>query len=134
MHCGLWPDYFQSCFLSKCLSMSVLVQRSILWVLHERCCNDQKDLMSEWSVIAILIGAFLCLPDSLPDIGEQFMFQCLYIHLYEKLGVLQVHELAEKEPENGVFRMLRSDVTRFLTTILIGTTYYIHSNTHFFLM
>jgi CBS domain containing-hemolysin-like protein len=30
--------------------------------------------------------------------------------------------LAEKEPENGVFRMLRSDVTRFLTTILIGTT------------
>ncbi|KAM0951321.1 putative CNNM, transmembrane domain-containing protein [Dioscorea sansibarensis] len=34
----------------------------------------------------------------------------------------QVRELAEKEPENGVFRMLRSDVTRFLTTILIGTT------------
>lgn len=35
----------------------------------------------------------------------------------------QVRELAEKEPENGVFRMLRADVTRFLTTILIGTTY-----------
>lgn len=35
----------------------------------------------------------------------------------------QVRELAEKEPENGVFKMLRSDVTRFLTTILIGTTY-----------
>ncbi|XP_020080634.1 DUF21 domain-containing protein At1g55930, chloroplastic-like isoform X2 [Ananas comosus] len=34
----------------------------------------------------------------------------------------KVSELAEKEPENGVFRMLRSDVTRFLTTILIGTT------------
>ncbi|XP_010252711.1 PREDICTED: putative DUF21 domain-containing protein At3g13070, chloroplastic isoform X2 [Nelumbo nucifera] len=34
----------------------------------------------------------------------------------------KVRELAEKEPENGVFRMLRSDVTRFLTTILIGTT------------
>ena len=34
----------------------------------------------------------------------------------------QVRELAEKEPENGVFKMLRSDVTRFLTTILIGTT------------
>ncbi|WOH02628.1 hypothetical protein DCAR_0522017 [Daucus carota subsp. sativus] len=34
----------------------------------------------------------------------------------------KVHELAEKEPEDGVFRMLRSDVTRFLTTILIGTT------------
>ncbi|MCL7033673.1 hypothetical protein MKW94_030031 [Papaver nudicaule] len=33
-----------------------------------------------------------------------------------------VRELAEKEPENGVFKMLRSDVTRFLTTILIGTT------------
>uniref|UniRef100_A0A803LQ35 Uncharacterized protein n=1 Tax=Chenopodium quinoa TaxID=63459 RepID=A0A803LQ35_CHEQI len=33
-----------------------------------------------------------------------------------------VRELAEKEPDNGVFRMLRSDVTRFLTTILIGTT------------
>ncbi|GAB4846013.1 DUF21 domain-containing protein At1g55930, chloroplastic [Ancistrocladus abbreviatus] len=34
----------------------------------------------------------------------------------------KVRELAEKEPENGVFKMLRSDVTRFLTTILIGTT------------
>lgn len=34
----------------------------------------------------------------------------------------KVRELAEKEPENGVFRMLNSDVTRFLTTILIGTT------------
>ncbi|XP_058070652.1 putative DUF21 domain-containing protein At3g13070, chloroplastic isoform X3 [Magnolia sinica] len=34
----------------------------------------------------------------------------------------KVRELAEKEPENDVFRMLRSDVTRFLTTILIGTT------------
>ncbi|KAG1342138.1 putative DUF21 domain-containing protein, chloroplastic [Cocos nucifera] len=34
----------------------------------------------------------------------------------------KVRELAEKEPENGVFRMLHSDVTRFLTTILIGTT------------
>ncbi|KAL8131159.1 DUF21 domain-containing protein At1g55930, chloroplastic-like [Apium graveolens] len=34
----------------------------------------------------------------------------------------KVRELAEKEPEDGVFRMLRSDVTRFLTTILIGTT------------
>lgn len=34
----------------------------------------------------------------------------------------QVRELAEKESENGVFKMLRSDVTRFLTTILIGTT------------
>lgn len=34
----------------------------------------------------------------------------------------KVRELAEKEPDSGVFRMLRSDVTRFLTTILIGTT------------
>ncbi|KAJ6831992.1 DUF21 domain-containing protein-like, chloroplastic [Iris pallida] len=34
----------------------------------------------------------------------------------------KVRELAEKEPENGVFRMLRTDITRFLTTILIGTT------------
>ncbi|GER32855.1 magnesium and cobalt efflux protein corC [Striga asiatica] len=33
-----------------------------------------------------------------------------------------VRELAEKESENGVFKMLRNDVTRFLTTILIGTT------------
>ncbi|XP_006346158.1 putative DUF21 domain-containing protein At3g13070, chloroplastic isoform X1 [Solanum tuberosum] len=35
----------------------------------------------------------------------------------------KVRELAEKESDNeGVFKMLRSDVTRFLTTILIGTT------------
>ncbi|PRQ32143.1 hypothetical protein RchiOBHm_Chr5g0043101 [Rosa chinensis] len=34
----------------------------------------------------------------------------------------KVCELAEKEPENGVFSLLRNDVTRFLSTILIGTT------------
>uniref|UniRef100_A0A0D6R7T7 CNNM transmembrane domain-containing protein n=1 Tax=Araucaria cunninghamii TaxID=56994 RepID=A0A0D6R7T7_ARACU len=34
----------------------------------------------------------------------------------------KVQELAEKEPEDGVFRLLRQDVTRFLTSILIGTT------------
>jgi hypothetical protein len=39
------------------------------------------------------------------------------------ISLFQVRELAEKEPENGVFRKLHSDVTRFLTTILIGTTY-----------
>lgn len=44
-----------------------------------------------------------------------FLIFCYYLR--------QVRELAEKEAENGVFKMLRSDVTRFLTTILIGTTY-----------
>ncbi|XP_024381705.1 uncharacterized protein [Physcomitrium patens] len=34
----------------------------------------------------------------------------------------KVRELAEKEGEGGVFQLLRQDVTRFLTTILIGTT------------
>ncbi|CAN1189357.1 DUF21 domain-containing protein At1g55930, chloroplastic [Linum perenne] len=34
----------------------------------------------------------------------------------------KVRELAEKESEDGVFKLLRKDVTRFLTTILIGTT------------
>ncbi|KAL4590887.1 hypothetical protein LXL04_003833 [Taraxacum kok-saghyz] len=34
----------------------------------------------------------------------------------------KVRELAEKEDENGVFKLLRTDITRFLTTILIGTT------------
>eukprot|EP01018_Ginkgo_biloba_P003194 Gb_13220 [translate_table: standard] len=34
----------------------------------------------------------------------------------------KVRELAEKESEDGVFQMLRQDVARFLTTILIGTT------------
>ncbi|EEF29344.1 putative DUF21 domain-containing protein At3g13070, chloroplastic [Ricinus communis] len=34
----------------------------------------------------------------------------------------KVRELAEKEPDDGVFKMLRGDITRFLTTILIGTT------------
>ncbi|GKV38667.1 hypothetical protein SLEP1_g46556 [Rubroshorea leprosula] len=35
--------------------------------------------------------------------------------------MMLVHELAEKESEDGVFQMLHSDVTWFLTTILIGT-------------
>lgn len=34
----------------------------------------------------------------------------------------KVRELAEKDSEDGVFKLLRNDVTRFLTTILIGTT------------
>ncbi|TYI03207.1 hypothetical protein ES332_A11G320200v1 [Gossypium tomentosum] len=34
----------------------------------------------------------------------------------------KVRELADKDSEDGVFKMLSSDVTRFLTTILIGTT------------
>eukprot|EP00850_Spirogloea_muscicola_P011825 SM000075S21914 [mRNA] locus=s75:7744:12596:+ [translate_table: standard] len=34
----------------------------------------------------------------------------------------KVRELAEKETEGGTFQLLRQDVTRFLTTILIGTT------------
>lgn len=34
-----------------------------------------------------------------------------------------MRELADKDSEDGVFKMLSSDVTRFLTTILIGTTY-----------
>nr|KYP38850.1 UPF0053 protein Mb2387c family [Cajanus cajan] len=34
----------------------------------------------------------------------------------------KVRELAEKESENFVFKLLQKDVTRFLTTILIGTT------------
>ena len=35
----------------------------------------------------------------------------------------QIRELAEKESEDGVFKMLQSDATRFLTTILFGTMY-----------
>lgn len=38
---------------------------------------------------------------------------------------MQVRELAEKEKEEGLgdtFRLLQKDVTRFLTTILIGST------------
>ncbi|KAH1032502.1 hypothetical protein J1N35_044676 [Gossypium stocksii] len=34
----------------------------------------------------------------------------------------KIHEIAEKESEDGVFKIFRSDVTRFFTTILIGTT------------
>ncbi|GJP66735.1 hypothetical protein CLOP_g23644, partial [Closterium sp. NIES-67] len=34
----------------------------------------------------------------------------------------KVRELAEQEKEGSVFQLLRRDVTRFLTTILIGTT------------
>lgn len=45
----------------------------------------------------------------------------------------QVRELAEKEGEGGVFQVLRQDVTRFLTTILIGTTYWLLLLVKFFI-
>nr|KAJ0192010.1 hypothetical protein LSAT_V11C800396610 [Lactuca sativa] len=38
------------------------------------------------------------------------------------LSPWKVRELAKKEYGNGVFNLLRTDITRFLTTILIGTT------------
>ncbi|KAI3723641.1 hypothetical protein L2E82_35395 [Cichorium intybus] len=38
------------------------------------------------------------------------------------LSPWKVRELAEKKDENGVFKLLRTDITRFLTTILIRTT------------
>lgn len=47
------------------------------------------------------------------------------VHLLIKGDRLQVRELAEKEKEEGLgdtFRLLQKDVTRFLTTILIGST------------
>ena len=53
------------------------------------------------------------------------LFLSLLLFLFFLILLLipyQVRELAEKEPEDGVFKMLRTDVTRFLTTILIGTT------------
>ncbi|GKV38676.1 hypothetical protein SLEP1_g46565 [Rubroshorea leprosula] len=44
------------------------------------------------------------------------LFSCLVLRM------ILVRELAKKEFEDGVFQMLRSDVTQFLTTIVIGTT------------
>ncbi|KAF2313536.1 hypothetical protein GH714_011546 [Hevea brasiliensis] len=44
------------------------------------------------------------------------------IRFWSNAGSFWVHELAEKESDDGVFKMLRSDVTRFLIAILIGTT------------
>ncbi|CAL5392585.1 unnamed protein product [Camellia sinensis] len=48
--------------------------------------------------------------------------RCAFIGDQELAGLIAVRELAEKESEDGVFKMLSIDVTRFLTTILIGTT------------
>lgn len=73
---------------------------SYFWVLICVCRYSFSSLFSKWS--SPLEAWILTLTDISMD---------------------QVRELAEKESENGVFKMLRSDVTRFLTTILIGTTY-----------
>ncbi|GMP68095.1 hypothetical protein CsSME_00027827 [Camellia sinensis var. sinensis] len=68
-------------------------------------------------------GFFVTSSTAAPEAGRQSMSLLVRHELRMKLVTcLLVQELAEKESEDGVFKMLSTDVTRFLTTILIGTT------------
>ncbi|ESQ29869.1 hypothetical protein EUTSA_v10011303mg [Eutrema salsugineum] len=85
--------------------------QSVLLLLKNawpKTCQVLKLLREQGLILAVLLGlsAFFSMAET----------------SITTLWPWKVRELAEKEPENGVFRMLRSDVTRFLTTILIGTT------------
>ncbi|XP_028112238.1 DUF21 domain-containing protein At1g55930, chloroplastic-like isoform X6 [Camellia sinensis] len=51
-----------------------------------------------------------------------FLLKLGTCHCLFDIDVYQVRELAEKESEDGIFKMLSIDVTWFLTTIHIGTT------------
>ncbi|KAL0306275.1 UNVERIFIED_CONTAM: putative DUF21 domain-containing protein, chloroplastic [Sesamum radiatum] len=74
-------------------------------------------------VLAALLGlsAFFSMAEtSITTLWPWKGLEPVFLHLLSEIK--KVRELAEKETENGVFKMLRNDVTRFLTTILIGTT------------
>ncbi|XP_068669112.1 putative DUF21 domain-containing protein At3g13070, chloroplastic [Aristolochia californica] len=65
-------------------------------------------LREQWLVLAALLGASAFFSMAETSIAT--------------LWPWMVHELAEEEPGDGIFTMLQNDVTRFLTSILIGTT------------
>ncbi|KAG9443479.1 hypothetical protein H6P81_014819 [Aristolochia fimbriata] len=65
-------------------------------------------LREQWLVLATLLG-----------------FSAFFSMTETSIATLwpwMVHELAEEEYGDGIFTMLQNDITRFLTTILFGTT------------
>ncbi|GMY39857.1 DUF21 domain-containing protein At1g55930, chloroplastic-like isoform X6, partial [Fagus crenata] len=95
-----------------------------------------KRVGEAWIVLAAMVCGLLCLGCRRVFAMKGFRKdQDLFLRRFGLPGIfsmaetsnhhtlaLKVLELAEKDSENGVFKTLRSDVTRFLTTILIGTT------------
>ncbi|KAM7251998.1 hypothetical protein ACFE04_023881 [Oxalis oulophora] len=112
-------------FNSKLHKVSTFNQKTIIRVNHrvDREETNSPVVVDLESVKVLLKGGII-----LSAMVCGFLaFGCRRVFAVEGGGVVSVggygvRELAEKEPEDGVFRMLRRDVTRFLTTILIGTT------------
>ncbi|KAJ0099982.1 hypothetical protein Patl1_20487 [Pistacia atlantica] len=84
-------------------------------------CGYAVRVKALWLVKGLAIGHT---NSSKNEAARKFYDRCQLGKVYYiSRGTLRlVRELAEKEPDNGVFKMLRCDVTRILTTILIGTT------------
>ena len=88
-------------------------------------------LITSFPLAAVPHVLLRCLFPSLPSLIPVFLNAILFAFMHACMrpcllvclpACLQVRELAEKESEGSVFQLLRKDVTRFLTTILIGTT------------
>ncbi|KAG5110448.1 hypothetical protein JHK82_039671 [Glycine max] len=91
---------------------------------NEECCAIVTRYVSEWETIITRTGSgSTSRTITKPWTSTSWSPSGGFSRIYSRKNLsIKVRELAEKEPENGVFRLLRSDVTRFLTTILIGTT------------
>ncbi|CAI5495871.1 unnamed protein product, partial [Closterium sp. Naga37s-1] len=90
--------------------VSDLTQRARVWSVGAKPSMIQllKVLREQGVLLAVLLGlsAFFSMAET----------------SITTLWPWKVRELAEQEKEGSVFQLLRRDVTRFLTTILIGTT------------
>ncbi|KAJ7555815.1 hypothetical protein O6H91_05G056000 [Diphasiastrum complanatum] len=82
----------------------------------------QAMVASMWPKILLVLGVFRDQGLLLSTLLGLSAFFSMAETAITTLWPWKVRELAEKEGEDGVFRLLRQDVTRFLTTILIGTT------------
>ncbi|KAL7207604.1 hypothetical protein ACSBR1_029536 [Camellia fascicularis] len=86
--------------------------------------ENQRTIVLAATVVGVLVfgcrGVFAV--EGVVDSGYGVIGQNILLlkSYWRKLS--QVRELAEKESEDGIFKMLSIDVTRFLTTMLIGTT------------
>ncbi|CAI7758685.1 unnamed protein product [Closterium sp. NIES-53] len=133
-----WPNASQLLALEHCMNTAAWIEAPSLFP-----CQDSYNSLQAASAGALVsdltqrarvwsVGAKPSMIQLLKVLREQGVLLTVLLGLSAFFSMAEtsittlwpwkVRELAEKEKEGSVFQLLRRDVTRFLTTILIGTT------------
>ncbi|GMH07204.1 hypothetical protein Nepgr_009044 [Nepenthes gracilis] len=120
-------EYCNDCDLRKTWERHILTRKPIECVSMEDSTIDSRKLLDyEYVPNDTLHHVMDWVARRVSDFGLAKLALEADAHVSSReMGLdsfLVVRELAEQEADNGIFKMLRSDVTRFLTSILIGTT------------